>query len=48
MNRAPGLFVEEVEAYYAIRIDVRMHGYRMGSVLNEDDFGSFCMPEKVS
>jgi hypothetical protein len=37
----PALLIEQVQANYAIRIDVRMHGNRVLGVFDEYNFGRF-------
>jgi hypothetical protein len=39
--RTPCLSVEQIETYYAVRVDVRVHRYGMGGVFHEDNFGCF-------
>lgn len=39
--RAPALLIQKIQAYYAVRVDVRMDGDMMFGVFDEDDFGSF-------
>ena len=39
MDRTPALLIEQVQANYAVRVDVRMHGNLVFGVLNEDNFG---------
>jgi hypothetical protein len=43
VHRAPALFVEQIEADDAVGVDVRMHGDRVGNVLDEHAFWGFCM-----
>ena len=39
---APARGAQEVQAYDAVRVDVRVHGYRPALLLREDDLGGFC------
>jgi len=38
MNWAPGLLVEQVEAYYTVRVDMGVYWYLVFGVLDEDNF----------
>ena len=41
MNGTPALLIEQVQANYAVRVDVRMHGNLVFGVFDEYDFGRF-------
>ena len=41
MDRTPALLIEQVQADYAVRVDVRMHGNLVFGVLDEYNFGGF-------
>jgi hypothetical protein len=41
MDRTPALLIEQVQANYAVRVDVRMHGNLVLGVLDEHNFGRF-------
>lgn len=43
MYGTPSLSVKKIKANYAIRIDVRVHGDRVGGIFEEDDFRGFYM-----
>ena len=42
LDGAPALLAEQVETYYAVGVDVRVHWNRTVGELDECDFGGFC------
>jgi hypothetical protein len=40
VDRRPALFVQQVQTYNAVGVDVRVHGYGVRLVADEDDLGS--------